>query len=71
MQVHQDLLDNGKVKKLNVALNSITTDNAEAAKTLRTETEYFRSYASACAIPSFAAFTYSSVLVSLKLDAKP
>lgn len=44
MQVHQDLLDHGKMnkmKKLTVALRSIRTDNAELADKLRTEDDYF------------------------------
>jgi hypothetical protein len=41
MQVHQDWLDAGKVKKLTVALRSIRTDNAEPAEKLRTEADYF------------------------------
>lgn len=51
--VHQDLLDNGKIKKLTVALRSIHTDNSELAEKLRTEADYFHRNALRMRYPKF------------------
>lgn len=51
--VHQNLLDNGKLKKLTVALCSIPTDNAELAEKLRTEADYFHRNALRMRYPKF------------------
>ena len=53
MQVHQDLLDHGKMKKLTVALRSIRTDNPELADKLRTEADYFHRNALRMRYPKF------------------
>lgn len=53
MRVHQDLLDNGKMKKLTVALRSIRTDNLELAEKLRTEADYFHRNARRMRYPKF------------------
>ena len=53
MEVHQDLLDNGKVKKLNVALNGIAEKHPEVAETFRKEAEYFRKNAMRMRYPKF------------------
>jgi len=53
MRVHQDLLDNGKMKKLTVALRSIHTDNLELAEKLRTEADYFHRNARRMRYPKF------------------
>jgi hypothetical protein len=53
MRVHQDLLDNGKMKKLTVALRSIHTDNPELAEKLRTEADYFHRNARRMRYPKF------------------
>ena len=53
MRVHQDLLDNGKMKKLTVALRSIHTDNPELAEKLRTEADYFHRNALRMRYPKF------------------
>jgi len=42
MMVHQDLLDNCKIKKLVTSLRSIQTPSVELAEKLRTEADYFR-----------------------------
>ena len=51
MQVHQKLLDEGKMKKLTVALRSISTDNAELANKIRIEADYFHRNAKRHALP--------------------
>ncbi len=53
MMVHQDLLDNCKIKKLVVSLRSIQTASAEVAEKLRTEAEYFRKNARRMRYPKF------------------
>jgi hypothetical protein len=53
MIVHQQLLDQGRMKKLTVALRSISTDNAEVAERLRIETEYFHKNAKRMRYPKF------------------
>lgn len=53
MQVHQDWLDQGKMKKLTVALRSIRTDNPELADKLRTEAAYFHRNALRMRYPKF------------------
>ena len=61
MKVHQDLLDNGKVKKLNVALTDIAGKHPEMAETVRTDgarvesalIEYFRRNAMRMRYPKF------------------
>ena len=42
MMIHQDLLDNCKIKKLVTSLRAIQTPSAELAEKLRVEAEYFR-----------------------------
>ena len=41
MMIHQDLLDNCKIKRLVASLRSIQTSSAELAEKLRTEADYF------------------------------
>jgi hypothetical protein len=53
MAVHQELLDNGKMKKLTVTLRSIRTDNPELAEKLRTEADYFHRNALRMRYPKF------------------
>ncbi len=53
MQIHQDWLDHGKMKKLTVALRSIRTNNAEVAEKLRTEADYFHRNALRMRYPKF------------------
>ena len=53
MLVHQGLLDNGKIKKLTVALRSIRTDNPELAEKLRTAADYFHRNALRMRYPKF------------------
>jgi hypothetical protein len=53
MLVHQDLLDQGKMKKLIVALRSIRTENSELADELRTEADYFHRNALRMRYPKF------------------
>jgi hypothetical protein len=53
MLVHQKLLDEGKMKKLTVALRSISTDNAELANKIRTEADYFHRNAKRMRYPKF------------------
>ena len=53
MMVHQDLLDNCKIKKLVTSLRSIQTPSAELAEDLRTEAEYFRRNARRMRYPKF------------------
>lgn len=53
MMVHQQLLDNGKLKKLTVALRSIQTGNQELAEKLRTEADYFHRNALRMRYPKF------------------
>ena len=53
MIVHQNLLDNGKMKKLTVALNDIADNHPEVAEKFRTEAEYFRRNAMRMRYPKF------------------
>lgn len=53
MAAHQQLLDNGKMKKLTVALRSIQTDNPELAEKLRSEADYFHRNALRMRYPKF------------------
>jgi hypothetical protein len=53
MTVHQDLLDNGKMKKLTVALKDIADNHPEVAEKFRTEAEYFRRNAKRMRYPKF------------------
>ena len=53
MLVHQDLLDNCRIKKLVTSLRSIQTPSAELAEKLRTEAEYFRRNARRMRYPKF------------------
>ena len=53
MQLHQDWLDHGKMKKLTAALRSIQTDNPELVEKLRTEADYFHRNALRMRYPKF------------------
>ena len=53
MMVHQDLLDNGKIKKLTVALKDVAENHPEVAEKFRTEAEYFRRNAMRMRYPKF------------------
>lgn len=53
MMVHQDLLDNCKIKKLVSSLRSNETASAELAEKLRTQAEYFRRNARRMRYPKF------------------
>jgi hypothetical protein len=53
MMVHQDLLDNCKIKKLVTSLRSTQTPSVELAEKLRTEAEYFRRNARRMRYPKF------------------
>jgi hypothetical protein len=53
MMIHQDLLDNCKIKKLVASLRSIQTSSAELAEKLQTEAEYFRRNARRMRYPKF------------------
>ena len=53
MLVHQDLLDRGKLKKLTLALRSISTDNPELREKIRTEADYFHRNALRMRYPKF------------------
>ena len=53
MMIHQDLLDNCKIKKLVTSLRSIDTQSAELADKLRIEAEYFRRNARRMRYPKF------------------
>ena len=53
MDVHQKLLDEGKMKKLTVALRSISTSNSELAGKIRTEADYFHRNAMRMRYPKF------------------
>ncbi len=53
MMIHQDLLDNCKIKKLVTSLRSIETQSAELAEKLRIEAEYFRRNARRMRYPKF------------------
>ena len=53
MMIHQDWLDNGKIKKLVTSLQSIQTSSAELADKLRIEAEYFRRNALRMRYPKF------------------
>jgi hypothetical protein len=53
MEVHQQLLDEGKMKKLTVALRAISTDNSELADKIRIEADYFHRNALRMRYPKF------------------
>jgi len=53
MAIHQQLLDDGKLKKLTVSLRSIQTSNQELAEKLRTEADYFHRNALRMRYPKF------------------
>ena len=53
MMVHQHLLDNGKMKKLTVALKDVADKHPEVAEKFRTEAEYFRRNAMRMRYPKF------------------
>jgi hypothetical protein len=53
MMIHQDLLDNCKIKKLVTSLRSIQTSSAELLEKLRIEAEYFRKNARRMRYPKF------------------
>jgi hypothetical protein len=53
MMIHQDLLDNCKIKKLVTSLRSIQTSSVELVEKLRTEAEYFRKNARRMRYPKF------------------
>jgi hypothetical protein len=53
MMIHQDLLDNCKIKKLVASLRSIQTSSAELAEKLRTEADYFVKNARRMRYPKF------------------
>ena len=53
MMIHQNLLDNCKIKKLLTSLRSIQTPSVELAEKLRTEAEYFRRNARRMRYPKF------------------
>ena len=53
MMVHQDLLDNGKMKKLTVAIRSLSANNPGLAETIRIEADYFHKNAKRMRYPKF------------------
>lgn len=53
MMVHQDLLDNCKIKKLVSSLRSLQTPSVELAEKLQTEADYFRRNARRMRYPKF------------------
>jgi hypothetical protein len=53
MTLHQHLLDNGKMKKLTVALKDVADNHPEVAEKFRTEAEYFRRNAMRMRYPKF------------------
>ena len=53
MLIHQDLLDQGAIKRLTVALRSIHTDNPELADKIRIEADYFHRNALRMRYPKF------------------
>lgn len=53
MAIHQQLLDDGKLKKLTLSLRSIQTGNQELADRLRTEADYFHRNALRMRYPKF------------------
>ena len=53
MMIHQDWLDNGKIKKLVTSLQSIQTSSVAMADKLRVEAEYFRRNAWRMRYPTF------------------
>jgi len=55
MMIHQDLLDNCKIKKLVASLLSIETSSPELTNKLRTEADYFRNNARRMRYPKFRA----------------
>ena len=53
MKIHQPLLDNGKMKKLTVALRAIAAANPAVAEKFRTESDYFHRNALRMRYPKF------------------
>ncbi len=53
MMIHQDWLDNGRIKKLVTSLQSTQTSSAELSEKLGTEAEYFRRNARRMRYPKF------------------
>ena len=53
MMVHQDMLDNGDVENLVVALRSIDSSNPELAEAIRTTANYFETNTSRMRYPEF------------------
>jgi hypothetical protein len=53
MKIHQPLLDNGKMKKLTVALRAIAAANPALAEKFRTEADYFHRNALRMRYPKF------------------
>jgi hypothetical protein len=53
MMTHQDLLDNGHIENLVVALRSIEASNAELAEAIRTTANYFETNAQRMRYPDF------------------
>lgn len=53
MMIHQDLLDQCKIKKLVASLRSIQTSSAELAEKIRTEADYFAKNARRMRYPKF------------------
>jgi len=53
MMLHQPLLDNGQMKKLTVAIRSISSTNAEVTEKIRLEADYFHRNALRMRYPKF------------------
>ena len=53
MKIHQSLLDNGRIKKLTVALRTIAATNPALAEKFRTEADYFHRNALRMRYPKF------------------
>ena len=53
MKIHQPLLDNGRIKKLTVALRTIAATNPALAEKFRTEADYFHRNALRMRYPKF------------------
>jgi len=53
MMIHENLLDNYKIKKMLTSLRGIQTPSAELAEKLRIEVEYFRRNARRMRYPKF------------------
>jgi hypothetical protein len=53
MQVHQKLLEKGKIEKLVLSLRSVDADNPEVAGKIRTEADYFERNAGRMCYPKF------------------